>query len=413
MRDWISGDNAAYKPNTTITTADNAVIDAFGRQRVSDPVTLFDSQLTVNDQPLLWESAGAGTAAHVAAKSAVQLSVAGGESILRQSRQYIRYQPGKSQLILMTGVLGAATADITQRIGYYDDMNGIYFQQTSTGLAVVRRSSVSGTTVNTAVAQADWNIDTMDGNGASGITIDTTKAQIFFIDIEWLGVGRVRCAFVVDGKVYYCHQFLNTNTFDTIYMQSANLPLRYELISGSTGTASDMFQICSSVISEGGFEADRGIPHSVGHGSAGIASVQARRPVLSIEPVTTYNGTVNHGEIVPLDVSIYAVTNPVFWEVVYGGTISGGSFGSVGSNSIVEYDVAGTAISGGEVIASGYVAAAGNPQQAKAITEGALASKLPMATGYSGTVPIPLSVVCTGIGGAATVYASVTWRELY
>lgn len=379
--------------------------DAFGRTRVSDPTTLFDSQLQYNLQPLLWETIGDGTAAHNADASACQLSVTAGQTVGRQTRQYIRYQPGKSQLILITGTLGAAAAGVTKRIGYFDDANGVFFELAEDGTQYwVLRSSSSGTMVETRIASGVWNLSGVRGQ-------DFEKSQIWVIDLEWLGVGQVRCGFVWEGEFRYVHAFRNENNVTLPYMTTANLPLRYEMVS-TTGAADDMYQICAAVMSEGGFSEELGIPHSVGSGTAGV-SVTSRQPVLTIQPALTFNSVTNRAAIVPEEVSVMVTGNPAYYEIVYGGTVTGGSAVTVGTNSVVDYNAGGTAISGGEVIASGYLAAGGPTASARASGANRLASKLPLSLNAAGSAPTTLSVVVTGIGGAAVSYAALTWRELY
>lgn len=396
-----------------ITQSDFATGDAFGRARVSEPTTLFDSQMQYNAQPLLWESVGDGTATHVAAKAAVQMTVTAGQSLVRQTRAYHRYQPGKSQLILMTGVLGAATSGVTKRMGYFDASNGIFLELTDAGLGIVKRSNVTGTPTDTRIEQSDWNM-AWGAQGALALTqaIDETKAQIFVIDMEWLGVGRVRCGFVVDGITFYVHEFNHANVIDTVYMTTANLPIRYESVS-TTGAASDMYQICSTVVSEGGFREELGTPHGIGNGATGV-TVSSRRAVLSIRPKATFNTLVNRGAILPDEVGIYVTTAPAYYEIVYGGALGGTpSWASAGDNSIVEYDVAGTTVTGGEVLQTGYVTTSGTGGTAKGSAATALLSKLPLVLDSAGANPIALSVVLTGIGGNPVVHASVNWRELY
>ena len=390
-----------------------AAVDAFGRGRVSEPTTLFDSQLQYNAQPLLWYDVGDGTAAHVAAKSAVQLTVTAGQSIMRQSRAYHRYQPGKSQMILLTGVLGAATSGVTKRIGYFDDDNGIFFELTSAGLGIVKRSKVTGSVVDTRIEQADWNMTWLDGDAKTlAASIDPTKAQIFVIDLEWLGAGRVRCGFVVDGWIFYVHEFNHANVISTVYMQTANLPVRYSM-SSTTGAASDMYQICCTVVSEGGFRDDLGIPHSASNGKTGI-TVSSRRSILNIRPKATFNSIVNRGQIVPEQIDIYVTTAPAYYEIIYGGTLGGSpSYTSAGDNSIVEYDVAGTTVTGGEVLDTGFVVTSGTGVTARGNVSAGLLSKLPLVLDKAGANPINLAVVITGIGGNPVARASITWREMY
>lgn len=383
-------------------------MDAFGRMPVSDPVTLFDSSLQYNDQPLLWETVGDGTATHVPVKSAVQMIVTEGQSVIRQSRPYIRYQPGKSQLILMTGVLGAPTASVTKRIGYFDDDNGIYFELTVDGLFICKRSKVSGTVVSTRIplsaCEAPWPREIDD--------IDTEKAQIFFIDLEWLGVGSVRCGLVIDGAFHVLYKFNHANSVSSVYMTTANLPVRYEMVS-ATGSADDMYQICTSVQSEGGFQEELGFPFSANNGTTGI-DVTTRRAILSIRPKGTFNSIVNRATIRPEAVTLYVTTAPALYEIVYGGTIGGTPvFTGVGDNSCVQYDTQGTTVSGGEVLESGYIVTGGAGGTARGGASVQLLSKLPLVLDSAGQNPIALSVVLTGIGGTATCYASMMWRELY
>jgi len=396
--------------------SDSPIIDAFGHLRVSNPTTLFDSQFEYNALPLLWETVlmAGGTATHLPNESAIRLRVTtvSGDKVTRQSRQYVRYQPGKSQFIVMTGVIGAAKANVSRCIGYFDDENGFYFHQNDTSIGVVHREFTSGAVVNHRFAQSDWNLDTMDGNGLSGITLDFTMSQLFTIDLEWLGVGRLRYGFNIAGKIVYCHEINHANDLTTSHTTTANLPLRYEIT--NTGTAasnSDLLQICQTVISEGGFSDERGQIGSASNGITAI-SVTTRRPVLSIRPKATFNSIVNRAEVIPLGVSVFTGGQNVFWELVYDGTLTGASYASTNANSIVERDIAATAIAGGLVVASGFVAAGG--AGGKGGGESAnITSKLLLGSNIAGDVFTPLSLVATAFTSTATVHGELSWKELY
>jgi hypothetical protein len=189
---------------------------------------------------------------------------------VRQTKRRFNYSSGKSLLIIQTSQLTMPQTGITARVGYFDDENGIYFESQNGLINVVLRSYTTGSVVERRVVNTDWNIDSMDGNGASGISIDPAKTQILYIDIEWLGVGRVRMGFVVDGIVYYCHEYLNTNRLDTVYMSTANLPIRYEIENDGTGGAASIQHICSTVISEGGGLVGTGINHLHTNGNSTV-----------------------------------------------------------------------------------------------------------------------------------------------
>jgi len=83
--------------------------------------------------------------------------------------------------------------------------------------------------VETKVRQSEWNIDKLDGTGASGYNIDLTKMQMFYIDYSWYGAGAVRFGIKNNrGEVIYCHRMMNNNQNTESYMRSGNIPARYE-----------------------------------------------------------------------------------------------------------------------------------------------------------------------------------------
>lgn len=390
--------------------------DAFGRFPVSNPVTLFDWQAQYDKGGLLWEEAvvNTGSTAHAEATADVTLSVAAdGDSVIRQTRQYQRYQPGKSQMILMTGA--------------FNNDGSLY---------IVKRSKITGSVVDTKVAEANWSWkSSVSGQGVYNVDIDPSKAQIFMIDFEYLGVGSVRTGFVIDGLFIPLHVFNHANSGSSVYMTTANLPLRYEIVSDggtiykrigyfdddngvffehqSSGTSGDMKAICAVAISEGGFEESRGIPFSVSTGATPVA-VTTRRPILSIRPKATFNSIVNRGLILPTAVQLFASSEAALVELVYNGTLSGSpSWTSANADSITEYDTAATGISGGIVIGHAYIPAAsqGNLQAAGVAALG-LASRLPLTLDIAGANPINLSVVATKLTGTTSnVSAAISWRE--
>ena len=95
-------------------------------------------------------------------------------------------------------------------------------------------------TITESVPQSAWNVDPLDGTGASGITLNLSAAQIAIIDYQWLGVGRVRTGFVIDGLPYYVHYFNHSNnpTFKSVYMSTPNLPIRYDIQTDGTNAGS-------------------------------------------------------------------------------------------------------------------------------------------------------------------------------
>lgn len=347
----------SYEPKTQTVPADGVHLDAFGRSRVSTPTTIFDSKQLHDNDPLRWSQkvTGGGTGTYVAARVASELAVTGGtDSAIRQTKQRFVYQPGRSLLVLMTGVLSrtSVASGATSRIGLFDDNNGLFFELQDTTLNVVRRSG--GADVE-RVPQTSWNIDPMNGSGPSGISLDPTKTQIFGIDLQWLGVGRVRMFVDIDGRAVAVHEFLHANVLDVVYMLNSNLPLRYELT--STGGARSLDHICSSVTGEG-VVSPAGVAKSVDRGISSITAPSAGDlvPIVSIRLKSTHLNAA----VLPTHINVVSPTSAVFrWALVLNPTIAGIDAVSWTplANSAIEYDISRdntNLVSGGTVIASDY-----------------------------------------------------------
>jgi hypothetical protein len=391
--------------------------DAFQRARTSTPTTLFDYTAQFNTGTTFrWAHslATGGTITHVPNSSAVQLAITttSGSKAIRQTKQYVRYQPGKSQQIFMTGVMGAIKANTRQRIGYFDGNNGLFFEQDGTNRRVVRRTNTSGTSTDNAVNQASWNIDKMDGTGTSGITLDFTKTQIFVIDFQWLGVGRVRFGFDVGGILYYCHEMVHANVLTVPYSTTANLPLRYELeATGTAASTTTMDIICMAVISEGGFESSRAFHFTHNNGVTAIG-VTTRRPVLSIRAAATLNSIVNTVTIVPDDIDITAASSNSLIEIVYNPTLTGASWAAVDAvNSGVEKDVAATALSGGIVISSFYVTAGSG--STRGLASQGVTDQIRLFYDTLRSVGDILTIAATSFTGTSSITAALAWHEYY
>lgn len=232
--------------------------DAFGRLRVSNPETIFSQKFLYSKSDGTFfseELGGDGDSVHVPENACIDMTVLDdGDYAIRQSRQRINYQAGKSQLFEFTGILEPETGTV-KRIGAFQGgtsapfavLDGLTFESVD---GVMYAKVYKGGSPNGEAAQTSWNLDKMDGAGPSGITVDWSRCQIFVIDYQWLGVGRVRFGLNINGMLVYVHEFDHANNVLEVYMRSPNQPVRYEIRStGGTGT---MKQICCSVQSEGG-----------------------------------------------------------------------------------------------------------------------------------------------------------------
>lgn len=329
---------------------DSGQLDAFGRARVSEPFTLFDSTLRYSKRSDQWNEiiTGAGTTTYLTNESSINLSTttASGDAVLRRTRRRFPYQPGKSLLILQSFVGNTPVAGIKQEVGLFDDENGVMLRINGTSVQFVIRSSANGSLQETVVNQADWNIDTLPG-------LDVSKANIFVTDLEWLGVGRVRCGFVVDGEYKYCHEFHHANEISRVYATSAILPLSYRIENTTTQAAgASLKQICASVMSEGGYE-PTGPTYVVSRGATGVASISTEQVVAGIRMASGRTGNV----IMPVQVDAAIEGNTIAqWRLRLNPTLSGVTWtGASNGRGNVEVTTSSTFVSGGTVIAAGIV----------------------------------------------------------
>ena len=358
----MSCNNVNVEPTVIGGGDGSTAYDAFGRLRVSNPLTIFDSGNIMSKNDLFDESLTAsGTVTYTSNKSTVNLNVttASGDKVIRQSKRVMSYEPGKSLLILNTFVMNAQESGLEQRVGTFDANNGIFFEDTGTGYQIVRRSYTSGSSVDDPIAQSSWNGDKLDGTGASGYTLDPTKATILFTDYEWLGMGSVRVGFVIDGKFITAHTFLNANNLDTVYMQTANLPIRYEIeTTGTISGAAVLQQVCSSAIIEGGY-APAGIIQSIGTASLNGVNLTSAGTFYNLATIRIKSGRP-YAVIVPIDVSASAISNSDFEIKLIKNATPSTAFSYTSYSDNVEYDLTGTkTITGGTVIGQAYLSGKG------------------------------------------------------
>jgi hypothetical protein len=403
-----------------IKFADTVAIDAFGRMRVSEPTTLFDSKLlAADDAPLFWDESlesGAGitastpTAAKPYIDFASTVNTAG--KMTRQTFQRFNYQPGKSSLIIMTGVLdlsGGGTG-VERRIGYFDNDNGAFFEDDAGTIGVTVRTNDSGTPSDTTVAQSSWNVDVMDGTGPSGVTVDWTKAQIFFFDFQWLSVGRVRFGIEVGGILCLVHEVNQANTATIPWASTPNLPLRYQIITTGSSPASSMRCICSTVISEGGVD-----PPGKTHSHATTAHVNANTADTIYALVGVRLKAAQVGATIEyVLVSVISETNDDFeWQIIHNPTVAGTFTYGDKTNSAVQIATGNTAnpstntITGGTVLARGF-----GTQNAAASSPLGNTESIKLGVKLDGTLDTQVLAV-RPLGANADIQGALTWREVF
>lgn len=386
-------------------------VDAFGRARSSQPYTLFDSFHRYQDNGKISEKAVGGTSTHNLNAGLVECTIDGisGSHIYRESTKVFAYQPGKSLQILQTYIMSPHKTGLRQRYGYFDTTNGVFLEQTDAGICWVERSTSTGTLTETRIYQSDWNYDKLDGAGVSRMTLDLTKAQIQFIDVEWLGLGSVRCGFVIDGKFILTHVFHHANFITSTYMATACLPIRAEIENVSaTGSSSTLKIVCSTVISEGGYQ-PTGRSFSIGHPIASPRSFGSGTliPLVSIRLKSNRLG----GIIDPRTFSIGVGNAAGFqYQLISSGATSGGTWVSAGDDSSVEYNLTATSITNGRVLDTSYIIASNQSASAPQNLETPFRFQLERNTFTGTSFEFILAIISNGNNN--TAWGSVQWEEI-
>ena len=398
--------------NVVISGFSGATSDAFGRLRVSEPYTLFDTNNRYYDHTQ-FSTATSGTAnvVYVENESSFQLNVGSvtGASVIRETMKVFPYQPGKSQLSLLTFCMNTPKTNLRQRVGLFGANDGVFFENDGTYNYMVIRSGSTG--VEERVRQDAWNGDRLTGaggaNNPSGITLYPNRTQIYYADVEWLGVGNVRVGFIINGAYILCHTFQHANqTGNTkVYMTTATLPIRYEITNtGTTSGASMMTQICSTVISEGGYNSF-GTTQTAGTGTTQkrLSNANTYYPIVSIRLAPTRLDSI----VFPRQIDVLSPSvNYYRWTLLQNATLTGATWAGTSPTGTVQYDLGATAVTGGTEIQTGYASARELTQlSATDFFQFQLGRTL---AGVSDVVTLALAATANN----ADVLAELGWQEL-
>ena len=387
--------------------------DMFGRLKTSEPYTIFDSQHRYKSSGDYSDAiSGTASVTHNANQSTELLNVGTAleDKVTRESKRVFPYQPGKSLQVMQTFVFAPAKANLRQRAGHFSRQNGFYLELTGGDLFLVQRSYVTGSLVETRIPQSEWNVDTLDGAGSSDLVLDISKAQIMFFEYEWLGVGSVRIGFVINGYFIIAHQFDHANLIDSTYITTATLPIRYEIENlGTTASVSSMKQICATVISNGGYERrteDWNIARSTS-----VAIPDSFFPVASIRLASGREDSV----ILPSAISILPTSAGNFeWAVIRNATITAGTWvAHTESSGNVEYNISATSMSGGAVVAGGFVSSTNQASAPIELDDQLYRWNLQLGrTNAEPPVSDTFTVALKALGNNQSAVGSISWNDL-
>lgn len=391
--------------------------DGFGRIRVADTELVESLHFSNTNHPLLVNTAVTGSAATAfnANTSSLRITNTTGSSdtAIVQTKRYFRYNPGRSYVVTLSGNMGAKKANVTQRWGYFDANNGLFFEQTNSGLVLKVRTNSSGSPVDTSVAQSAWNLDKLDGTGPSGINLNTALHNLYVIDFLWHGAGRIRFGILFNGAIVYCHQINAANVSATPFMRSPSLPLRVEL-NNTAGTASTttLDLVCFAFQKEASDSLSAPYTFSTATAARSPTSVGATLiPLLSIRPRATFNSLTNRIPIIPSEVQVTTQQVAVYASIVLNATLTGASFAAVQTNSATEVDIAATALSGGTVVRSFFIPASSSLGSVVSADVVSALELLSLGLDIAGSVQDTLTVACQSTGGGSNTWATANWEE--
>jgi hypothetical protein len=410
-------------PNEPVFTTYPMLADAFGRLRVSEPYTLGDYKHIYGiDSNFIDSTANGGTIIFQPNKACARLATAttNNSYAIHQTKFYHQYMPGKSQLIYSTFNFYNAVTGVTKRTGYFDEYNGIYLEQAGDGiLSFVIRTNTSGTpTESERKTQAQWNVDKCNGTGPSGFNLLVDKTQILFIQFQWLGVGTVKLGFVHEGNFVVAHEFQHDNVLDVVYMSNPNLPVRCEIVSAGSNPVAYMDQICSTVLSEGGY-VESGQNWSALNTTLRPLASGASLPLFAIRLTNNFNTYLNRMIVRLENYNIFSTKEPLVYKVIKlpnaAALTTGTAWVTVDTESGIEYNIGATTYSGGDIIASGYVPASASGKEGIASNANPSAAKKNyIVQNFTSTDSEIYMIYVTNVGSTSTdAGASMQWREIY
>lgn len=398
-------------PNANRTGWSTFRTDLFGRTKVSEPFTMFDSAHRYQDNnDYSDEITGTASTSYSLNESTVYLNVgtAQGDRLTRETKRVFPYQPGKSLQVMQTFCFGQPKSGLRERAGYFSRTNGVFLERVGSDVYLVIRSFTTGQVQENRVPQSQWNIDRLDGTGPTDMVLDLSKVQILITEYEWLGVGSVRAGFMIDGVFAGVHQFNHANLIESVYMTTATLPIRYEIENlTATTSASSMKQICSTVISNGGY---------LKITETWTAAVPTKNVTGSYTPLIAIRMASGRTDsvIIPAEISIFPTTADDFeWALIRNpATLTGGTWTTSAPKNNVQYNIGATALTGGTIVLEGFFGA--DNQSAVPATDGEIKNfALQLGrTNADPTVSDVMVLAARSADGSGTVKASLGWYDL-
>lgn len=182
--------------------------------------------------------AGAGTVTHAAGLYVAATGAAANGSAALDSRDRGNYICGLGAIADMSVQVPVLPA--SDQIGewYYGDASDGYgFGVDATSPYIFWTKAAA----KTIVRQQNWNQDTLDGSGHSGVTLDLTKGVVCAIEFNWFSFGQVKWIFFTQGADGRQHKtgihVISGLTTNGSTIENANLPIGVKALNGAAGGA--------------------------------------------------------------------------------------------------------------------------------------------------------------------------------
>lgn len=225
---------------------------------------------------------------------------------------------------------------------------------TATGPTQVLAGSSNDTTTG-FVAQAAWNIDTLDGSNSasnpSGMTLDASKLNVYQIVYPYLGAGPILLMVMspTTGRFLPVHRVQYPGT--ALIPSQTNPTYRVGWFSASEGstTSKKVYGASGAIFVEGALGDIRN-PFAAARTAT---SVSAEVALIGVRNGLTFKSKVNQREMRPQTASIaVAGTRPAVIRVYYGAILSGvPSWAAADANSAMSVESTnGLTVSGGQLV---------------------------------------------------------------
>ena len=386
---------------------------AFGEQVVVElsPQWQQSFEYTVDNTDLNENTvSNSGTVTQATAMAVVSTGTTTGSEAALRSTHHARYKAGFGGMARFSARFTTPVAGTFQYAGLSDEhgavaefKNGYALGFNGTDATISRfQNDVLFETV-----QSDWD-DPLDGTGTSRITMDFTKLNVFYIQFQYLGAGAMYfwTEHPDTGVPFRFHTIKYANLFTTPSTYNPNYHMTF--YADNQATTSDMIVYTASYgyFIEGPTELVEFHQPQFTTGTKQKLTVTSEVAIVTVRNKATYASKTNYIDIVLErfggSIEASSPNNLGTIRVVKNATLGGSpSYADINAtNSVCEFDVAGTTVTGGSELIS-FELAGKNDKASELVTP------------FKFVIHPGESVTLAGLSAnSATIRESLLWKEL-